>query len=191
MTHTINHVRKFHKAFGHPVAEQINPGTKQLRALRVNLIAEELGELCAALGVALTLECNGVTHQLTVQALKDDNEVDLAETADALGDIDYVTQGANLVFGIPAERVMKEIHRANMSKLGADGKPIYREDGKITKGPSYAPPNVAAVLKSTAWVKRWRERLIIAAIWTVAAVVAVPCALFVVYVLILIRDAYW
>lgn len=156
MTHTINHVRKFHKAFGHPVAGRINPATKELRELRVKLIAEELSELCQALGVGLKLivdprpgdaDHEDVKDFMLVEALLEDDEVDLVEAADALGDIDYVTQGANLVFGFPAEDVMNEIQRANMSKLGEDGLPIYREDGKIMKGPNYAPPDVAAVLK--------------------------------------------
>lgn len=156
MTHTINHVRKFHKVFGHPIASGINPATKELRELRVKLIAEELGELCQALGVGLKLIVDprpvaegeeDVKEFMLVEALLEDDEVDLVEAADALGDIDYVTQGANLVFGFPAEDVMLEIQRANMSKLGEDGLPVYREDGKIMKGPNYAPPDVAAVLK--------------------------------------------
>ena len=81
-----------------------------------------------------------------MDATNDDSRVDLIETADALGDLKYVVEGAALVFGIPLEPVFMEIHRSNMSKLGTDGKPIYREDGKVLKGPNYTPPNVAAVL---------------------------------------------
>ena len=43
--------------------------------------------------------------------------------------------------------VFKEIQRSNMSKLGPDGKPIYREDGKVLKGPNYFKPDIAAVLE--------------------------------------------
>jgi predicted HAD superfamily Cof-like phosphohydrolase len=46
------------------------------------------------------------------------------------------------------EEVFAEIQRSNMSKLGADGKPIYREDGKVMKGPNYSPPDLAGVLSS-------------------------------------------
>lgn len=146
MTHSINRVREFHSAFGHPIAPAATPGDRKLRELRVKLIAEELTELCEALGVAVKIESNGVSSQFVVEAVKDDAEVDLIAAADALGDLDYVVQGANLVFGFPAEPVLKEIHRANMSKLGADGLPVYREDGKVMKGPNYTPPDVAAVL---------------------------------------------
>lgn len=146
MTHSINRVREFHSAFGHPIAPAATPGDRKLRELRVKLIAEELTELCEALGVAVKIESNGVSSQFVVEAVKDDDQVDLIAAADALGDLDYVVQGANLVFGFPAEPVLKEIHRANMSKLGADGLPVYREDGKVMKGPNYTPPDVAAVL---------------------------------------------
>jgi len=40
------------------------------------------------------------------------------------------------------DEAMRRVHRSNMSKLGEDGKPIYREDGKILKGPNYQPPNL-------------------------------------------------
>lgn len=147
MTHTINLVRIFHNTFGHPVAKRLTPGDKTLRELRVKLIAEELGELCEALGVDLSLEVkDGVCILQDAQAVKEDHEISLVKAADALGDLDYVIQGANLAFGIPAEAVMAEIQRSNMSKLGDDGKPIYRDDGKILKGPNYRKPNIRAVL---------------------------------------------
>lgn len=147
MTHTLNHVRKFHKAFGHPVAHVPTAADPNTRALRVKLIAEELGELCEALGVDLLLEVkDGVFILQDAVAIKDDNAVDVVAAADALGDLDYVVQGSNLAFGFPAERVVSEIHRSNMSKLGEDGKPIYRDDGKVLKGPNYEPPDVASVL---------------------------------------------
>jgi predicted HAD superfamily Cof-like phosphohydrolase len=47
------------------------------------------------------------------------------------------------------EEVFNEIQRSNMSKLGADGKPIYREDGKVMKGPNYLKPNISVILKSS------------------------------------------
>lgn len=146
MTHTTNRVRAFHEAFGHPVAPAPTPATKALRELRVKLIAEELTELCEALGVHLTIFQRNGKYVADVLAVAEDHEVDLVETADALGDIDYVTAGANLAFGLPAEAVAEEIHRANMSKLGADGKPIYREDGKVLKGPNYKAPDVASIV---------------------------------------------
>ena len=45
------------------------------------------------------------------------------------------------------DEAMKRVHESNMSKLGEDGKPIYREDGKVLKGPNYAPPNLKDLVK--------------------------------------------
>lgn len=145
---SIDKVREFHLAFGHPVAPAPTAATAELRVLRVRLIAEELTELCQALGVTLMISCTArgsVEPYVHVRA-EEGVHVDLVEAADALGDLDYVVQGANLVFGFPAEQVMDEIQRSNMSKLGEDGKPIYREDGKILKGPNYFKPDIKKVL---------------------------------------------
>lgn len=74
---------------------------------------------------------------------------DLVGIADALGDQLYIIYGTILKHGLQhkIEEVFKEIHRSNMSKLGADGKPIYREDGKILKGPSYFRPNIKSIIE--------------------------------------------
>jgi len=68
--------------------------------------------------------------------------------ADALADLIYVIYGMALETGIDLASVLAEVQRSNMSKLGADGMPVYREDGKVLKGPDYFPPNVEAVLSS-------------------------------------------
>lgn len=68
------------------------------------------------------------------------------EIADALGDLVYVIYGFALEMGYDLRAVIKEIHASNMTKLGEDGKPIYREDGKVLKGPNYVKPNIPAVL---------------------------------------------
>jgi predicted HAD superfamily Cof-like phosphohydrolase len=74
---------------------------------------------------------------------------DLVGIADALGDQLYIIYGTILKHGLQhkIEEVFREIHRSNMSKLGADGKPIYREDGKILKGPSYFRPNIKDIIE--------------------------------------------
>ena len=74
---------------------------------------------------------------------------DLVEVADALGDMLYILCGTILEHGMQykIEEVFNEIQRSNMSKLGADGKPIYREDGKVMKGPNYFKPNIETILK--------------------------------------------
>lgn len=68
------------------------------------------------------------------------------ETADASGDIVYVLIGMMLEKGYDLRKVITEIHASNLTKLGADGKPIYREDGKVLKGPNYVKPNIRAAL---------------------------------------------
>ena len=72
---------------------------------------------------------------------------DLKEVADALTDILYVTYGAGCAYGIDLDKCFKEVQRANMSKLGLDGKPIYNEKGKVMKGPNYSEPNLKPFVK--------------------------------------------
>lgn len=74
---------------------------------------------------------------------------DLVEIADALGDQLYILCGTILKHGMQDKivEVFEEIHRSNMSKLGADGKPIYREDGKVLKGKNYFKPDIKAIIK--------------------------------------------
>ena len=83
-----------------------------------------------------------------LEAVKND---DLIEVADALADQLYILLGTMVSHGMQdvIEDIFDEVHRSNMSKLGAGGKPIYREDGKILKGPNYSPPNVSKYLSVT------------------------------------------
>ena len=74
------------------------------------------------------------------------NENDILEVADALTDILYVTYGAGHAFGVDLDKCFDEVQRSNMSKLGEDGQPIYREDGKVMKGPHYFKPDIATIL---------------------------------------------
>ena len=73
------------------------------------------------------------------EALKEKN---LVEVADALTDLLYVTYGAGHAFGIDLDKCFKEVQRANMSKLGEDGEPIYNDKDKVMKGPNYSEPNL-------------------------------------------------
>lgn len=159
---TIDLVRQFHRTFKHPVSMELTVADVKLRRLRVALIAEELGELAQALGVPLELKVGPMEKRKTLKSTgfgRDvwvgdealclaDKYVDIVETADALGDIDYVTQGANLAFGVPAGLVMYAIHGANLSKLDENGEPIFDEMGKVVKGPNYKPPDVKGVLET-------------------------------------------
>lgn len=94
---------------------------------------------------------------LRYNLLKEENEEyleackngDVVEIADALGDILYIAFGTILRHGLQhkIEEVFDEIHRSNMSKLDKDGKPIFREDGKVLKSELYFRPNIKAVLE--------------------------------------------
>ena len=122
MQDQLNAVAAFHKAFGVGIAQ--TPTTKittDIANLRHRLMAEENEEYLEA-----------VTNN------------DLVEVADALGDMLYILCGTILTHGMQhvIEAVFSEIQDSNMSKLGADGKPIYREDGKVMKGPNYRGPDL-------------------------------------------------
>ncbi|GGG96425.1 hypothetical protein GCM10011416_12730 [Polaribacter pacificus] len=95
-------------------------------------------------------------NMLRFNLMKEENEEyleaaqnnDLVEVADALGDMLYILCGTIIEHGMQdkIEDVFNEIQRSNMSKLGEDGKPIYREDGKVLKGPNYFKPNIKEIL---------------------------------------------
>ena len=112
-------VKTFMKTFGQVVRIKPQIPDEKTMRLRLDLIKEELEEL--------------------EQATKDK---DLTEIADALTDILYVTYGAGCAFGLDLDKCFKEVQRANMSKLGEDGKPNYNEKGKVMKGPNYSEPNL-------------------------------------------------
>ncbi len=125
---TLEQVQEFHETYGLPVENEIDLSCAQTKALRINLLQEELDELKEAL-----------------------SENDPIETLDALIDLQYVLDGAFLSFGLQDVKMeaFNEVHRSNMSKLGADGKPIRREsDGKVMKGPNYFKPDMAQFIKS-------------------------------------------
>lgn len=119
-------VQEFHEAFGLEIQHQPTVALdEKVIDLRYNLMKEENEEYLEAA-----------------------QSGDLVEVADALGDMLYILCGTIISHGFQdkIEAVFDEIQRSNMSKLGADGKPIYREDGKVMKGPDYFKPNIAGLL---------------------------------------------
>ena len=139
-------VRRFHHVYGLPVQTDGASLERESLDMRMSLIAEEFSELVGAVyGQAARAEIES-SYRRAVAA--DDGARDTVETADALADLIYVIYGMALETGIDLASVLAEVQRSNMSKLGADGKPVYREDGKVLKGPDYFPPNVEAVLLS-------------------------------------------
>ena len=73
-------------------------------------------------------------------------EEDLVAYVDAVCDLIYVLAGSLVSFGVDLDKCFAEVHRSNMSKLGEDGKPIVREDGKILKGPNFTPPDLRSII---------------------------------------------
>ena len=125
MKQYIKMVGEFHQVFGHQDDVKPTLVPNNLGKLRYSLLLEENNEY--------------------LEAVEKD---DLVGIADALGDQLYIIYGTILKHGLQdkIEEVFKEIQRSNMSKLGADGRPIYREDGKILKGPAYTKPDIASIL---------------------------------------------
>jgi predicted HAD superfamily Cof-like phosphohydrolase len=122
----IEAVKTFHRTFGHPIGDNMETPDSELTSLRYNLLQEEVAELATAL-----IHKNGL------------------EVLDALVDIQYILSGTVVAFGLQEmfDECFEEVHSSNMSKLGADGKPIYREDGKVLKGPNYFKPNLKKIIK--------------------------------------------
>lgn len=127
MQKQLNAVKLFHETYGLGVSSEIKADLGLAKnELRFNLMKEENEEYLEAV-----------------------QNNDIVEIADALGDMLYILCGTILEHGLQhkIEAVFDEIQRSNMSKLGEDGKPIYREDGKVMKGPNYFKPNFEEILK--------------------------------------------
>lgn len=114
----------FMEAFGQDVHVQPTWPDFSTRELRLELIREEYEELEEAI-----------------------ENRDLVEVADALTDLLYVIYGAGHAFGIDLDECYLEVHRSNMSKLGEDGRPMKREDGKVLKGPKFFEPDLRSILE--------------------------------------------
>ncbi|MPV90163.1 bifunctional GNAT family N-acetyltransferase/nucleoside triphosphate pyrophosphohydrolase family protein [Georgenia ruanii] len=137
-------VRQFHDTYHLPVVTDPPSVDRDRVHMRMALVAEELAELVEAVyGEAAGAEMSAA---FTRAVAADDGTRDTVEAADALGDLTYVVYGMALECGIALDEVLAEIQASNLSKLGADGRPIYREDGKVLKGPGFFPPDIAGVL---------------------------------------------
>ena len=123
----LDSVKLFHKKFN---IDYLNKPTanipEEIKKLRFKLMEEE-----------------------NLEYLKATRENDLVEIADALGDMLYILCGTIISHGLQnkIEEIFQEIQSSNMSKLGDNGKPIYREDGKVLKGPNYFKPDIRKILK--------------------------------------------
>ena len=112
-------VKQFMSTFGQEVKDRPEFPNDKIVDLRIKLIEEELHELKDAI-----------------------KNKDIVEVADALTDILVVTYGGAAAWGLEIDKCFNEVHRSNMSKLSADGKPIYNDYGKVMKGPNYSQPDL-------------------------------------------------
>lgn len=116
-------VQNFMWIFGQEVRKSIGWPGAEVAELRIDLIDEELNELREAT-----------------------EKQDLVGIADALTDLLYVVYGSGHAYGIDLDACFQEVHRSNLSKLDENSQPIYREDGKVLKGPAYSPPDLESII---------------------------------------------
>lgn len=137
-------VRQFHETYGLPIVTDAPNADRERVHMRMSLVAEEFSELVGAIYGAKARSL--IEEAYDAARAADDHTRDTVLTADALADLTYVIYGMALELGIPLSDVLREVQASNMSKLGADGKPIYREDGKVLKGPDFFDPDIAGAL---------------------------------------------
>mgnify|MGYP000329073386 CR=1 FL=1 len=116
-------VKQFNNTYKVPMKPYPELPTEDEATLFTDLVTEELMEFNEAM-----------------------DEGDLTGVADAIADILYVTAQQATKLGFPITALLREVQRSNMSKLGEDGEPIFREDGKVLKGPNFSEPDLASVL---------------------------------------------
>lgn len=148
-------VKHFMTVFGQDVPIKPTVPNIDVIKLRIKLILEETQELVDAVTIAQwdshpVLESikqgfEGLNND--IQSLtQEDFDVDMVGAADAFTDIEYVTLGGGVAFGIDLDDTFNEVHSSNMSKLDANGKPIRNEFGKVQKSELYRAPNLLARL---------------------------------------------
>lgn len=124
------------------------PGEVQARVLEFHIAFDLPREPLPTVHVADAIA------QLRVRLLREEveefadavEERDLVAIADALADVIYVAYGSAVTYGVDLDAVLMEVHRSNMSKLDAHGRPVLRDDGKVLKSDRYRPPNVGRVI---------------------------------------------
>jgi len=123
-------VKEFSDAMSQPVGVR-NP-TAALLEFRYNLLVEEVKELGEEIAIAMAESHfkDGIPEKVLIRMTKE------------AADVQYVLSGLAVTLDLPLEEAFLRVHKSNMSKLDDNGKPLYREDGKVLKGPNYQPPNL-------------------------------------------------
>lgn len=131
-----DYVRQFHRLMGQDVGNKSPTAT--LLEFRYNLLVEELKELGEEIAIAMAESGfkAGIPMKVKARMLKE------------MADVQYVLSGLAVALGLPLQEAFIRVHKSNLSKLGDDGKPVYREDGKVLKGPNYLPPDMETLLET-------------------------------------------
>jgi predicted HAD superfamily Cof-like phosphohydrolase len=153
-------VKTFHQVYGMPILrpceaqDDFSHITKERLAMRFRLIEEEYRELCEAMDLRVDFEYSYMDeeeHWVVADDLEDailnTENRSLPEVADACEDLKYVITGFEFEMGIDPHAVLAEVQASNLTKMGEDGQPVRREDGKILKGPFYVQANPEAALR--------------------------------------------
>ena len=144
-------VQAFMEAMGQPVGYDYSKAEKTLeivKGLTGPTSAEDIERLLGNEGVVISdLNDFSDLYDLRLELISEEMEEvveagSMENLTKELADLLYVTIGMAVTFGLPLVEVFERVHQSNMSKLGEDGKPIYREDGKVLKGPNYQPPKL-------------------------------------------------
>lgn len=163
-SHLTRALRQFHETYGHPIATKpvdvTDPKIKKFFRFRYNLSAEEFGEYTRSLfgkkGEEILLKAIQEIYDLIPL---EEMVIDKVELIDSIADQTVIHAGTAVGAGISLDEALMEVHASNMSKLGTDGKPILREDGKILKGENYFTPNLEPLWegKRTKHMEGWVE----------------------------------
>ncbi len=166
MSNTESRTIEFHESFGHPVRYEPTDVSREEAILLLNLIEEEYLELVEALfpgayelwvsSIADTLGAEYDPFENAGESIAQELRMfpslyvynpDIVEVADAVADLDVVVNGAGIRHGFDMQALSREVFRSNMTKLGADGRPVINaETGKIMKSPLFQEPDFAGVL---------------------------------------------
>jgi NTP pyrophosphatase (non-canonical NTP hydrolase) len=126
---------QFRETFGQPIVGKLDASTDELLKLwemQMDLIEEECGEFFDAADVCLT---------------ETENERKRENVLKELSDLVFVCYQFAACFGLDLDQAMARVFESNLSKLDEQGQPIYREDGKVLKGPNYCPPDLLSLVK--------------------------------------------
>lgn len=142
-------VAEFHAAFDIPAPAFPSVPPEARVRLRASLVFEEFLEWMEAVFPSAPLD--DIRRQLLDIVERWPTAVNMPMMTDALADLDYVVEGTRLEFGVNGAPIAAAVHAANMAKLGPDGKPVFRDDGKVLKPEGWQPADIVAELRKQGW----------------------------------------